>query len=306
MNTAVVTGATGFIGMALVRELTHNGTKVYAIGHNLEKLKRLSFISGNITTILADLSEDLTLDIPSDIDVFYHCAFEGGFSGEALKDYSLQLKNAKIACNAVMCAVQRNARKFVFTSTVNIVELQGFFGNPNFHPRYTCIYSAGKQAAEQIGKTLAWNYHMPFCTALIAMPYGEGNHARTLPNVVIQQLTSGVRPKLIEGNNLYDLIYISDVAAGLSAIGQRGLNFKDYYLGHRKLKTFRDWMTGIRDILSPEAEMGFGEYPDAPAIDYDLIDLDAMYRNTGFECKVDFRESILKTARWLKENEDEA
>ncbi len=46
--------------------------------------------------------------------------------------------------------------------------------------------------------------------------------------------------------------------------------------------------------------MLFGEFNDGANIDYSQRDLDALYNDTGFECKSDFHESILKTAEWLK------
>lgn len=305
MKTAVVTGATGFIGARLTRLLSESGVQVQAVGRNPEKLAALSALEG-VTAIEANFAEYSRLHekLKEEPDVFYHCAFAGGFGSEALRDYAAQIDNAKYACDAVACAIRLRAKKFVLASTVNTVEIRSFVGNEKFSPRYTCIYSTGKLAAELIGKTLAHNSGLPYCTALIAMPYGEGNRARTLPNIVMEQLMAGQRPKLIEGNNLYDLVYIDDVARGLQAIGECGQNFRDYYVGHRQLDTFKSWMVRIRDALSPETELGFGEYPDAPALDYSLVDLDALYNDTGFACKVSFEESIRMTARWLIKMEE--
>ena len=305
MKTEVVTGATGFIGARLTRLLSERGVRVQAVGRDEKKLAALSALEG-VTAVAADFAEYPWLEekLEAEPDVFYHCAFAGGFGSEAVRDYAVQIKNAKYACDAVACAIRLKAKKFVLASTVNTVEIRSFVGNESFAPRYTCVYSTGKLAAELIGKTLAHNSGLPYCTALIAMPYGEGNRARTLPNIVMEQLMAGQKPRLIEGNNLYDLIYIDDVARGLQAIGEKGLDFRDYYVGHRKLDTFKNWMMCIRDVLSPETELGFGEYPDAPALDYGLLDLDALYRDTGFECKADFAESIRKTADWLADMEE--
>ena len=305
MKTAVITGATGFIGKALTRLLSASGVQVQAVGRDEKKLAALSALEG-VTAIAADFAEYPRLyeKLAAEPDVFYHCAFAGGFGSEALRDYGAQIDNAKYACDAVSSAIRLEAKKFVLASTVNTVEIRSFVGNESFVPRYTCVYSTGKLAAELIGKTLAHNSGLDYCTALIAMPYGEGNRARTLPNIVMEQLMAGQRPRLIEGNNLYDLIYIDDVARGLQAIGERGRDFRDYYVGHRKLDTFKNWMMCIRDVLSPETELGFGEYPDAPALDYGLVDLDALYRDTGFECKADIEESIRMTAKWLANMEE--
>lgn len=304
MKTVVVTGATGFIGMALTRKLASNGVKVFAVGRNMEKLSKLSAME-NVTAIPATFQEynGIGKKISVVPDVFYHCAFAGGFDSAALRDYSLQLQNAKYSCDAVSSAISMGTKRFVFASTVNIVEIQTFISEETFSPRYTCVYSTGKLAAELMGKTLAYNHGMEFCTALIAMPYGEGNQARTLPNIIMEQLLNNIRPKLIEGNNLYDLIYIDDVAAGLWKIGAEGRNFRNYYVGHRSLNTFKNWMIQIRDVLSPQTKLEFGEYPDAPTLDYSLIDLEALYQDTGFECEANFDESIRRTAAWLKENE---
>lgn len=57
----------------------------------------------------------------------------------------------------------------------------------------------------------------------------------------------------------------------------------------------------MAEILNPKCELQFGAYPDAPSgVDYENIDLDALYNDTGFECRADFKESILKTADWLR------
>lgn len=233
---------------------------------------------------------------------FYHCAFAGGFDSNALKNYDLQLLNTKYACDAVKYAIELGVRKFVCVSTINTVEIRSFIEDEKFFPRYTCIYGALKLAAELIGKTLAKNNNMEFCTALVAMPYGENNKANNLPNIIIKQLLNGVRPKLIEGNNLYDLVYIDDIVAGLQAIGEAGVDFRNYYVGHRRLDSFRNIISKIRDTIASDIELGFGEYPDAPSVDYSLIDLEALYRDTGFECKADFKESIKKTAEWIQTN----
>ena len=105
-----------------------------------------------------------------------------------------------------------NVKKFVYVSTVNVVEVADIIDTDECTPRYTCIYSACKLVAELIGKTMSYNEKMEYVTALIAMPYGEGNAANTLPNVIMKQLLEGISPKLIEGNNLYDCSMVGSMS----------------------------------------------------------------------------------------------
>ena len=81
----------------------------------------------------------------------------------------------------------------------------------------------------------------------------------------------------------------------------RGIHFDIVNIGNRQLKTFQEIMLDVQDVVCPDADLQFGCYPDDGYIDYSEIDLESLYRKTGFVCKADFRESIRKTAQWLIE-----
>lgn len=303
MNKVIITGAGGFIGGALTEKLLKKDVTVIGIDISKESMSRFSDYK-NFTPVIADFSKYSQLDkiiSDRDIDIFYHFALKGGF-GTSLKDCSLQLSNADGACKAIEAAIKCSCKKFVFSGTANQYELNNFINMDYFEPRYTCIYSAGKLAAEFMCKTLAFNNGINYNSGLIAMAYGEGNKSTvSLPNVVINQIIHKQEPKLIQGNNIYDMVYIDEIVSAFIAIGEHGKNMKSYYIGHNSPKTFKQIMTEIRDILDPEVHLNFGAYKDTPSgIDYSKIDLDALYNDSGFQCKSDFKESILKTAEWVR------
>jgi nucleoside-diphosphate-sugar epimerase len=303
MKKVVITGATGFIGGALAKRLLAEGVKVYGVGRNAERLDELKTY-GDFVPVVADFGQYDELHemiVDRNIDVFYHFAWQGVF-GEAFKDYALQLLNAKYACDAMCQTIKMDCGKFVYAQTSNFYEIKSFINNNNdvFEPRYTCIYSASKTAAELVIKTLAFNNKIICNSGAICMAYGEGNRSQMLANVVIGKILNNEVSDLIEGNNLYDMIYVSDIAAAFEAIGKYGRDQKTYYVGHRQLRSFKEWLTDLRDAINPAVKLNFGGYKDNQSIDYASIDLDALYNDTGFECKADFKESILKTAEWLK------
>lgn len=300
MKTVVVTGATGFIGQYLTKELLAKGIKVYGIGTDIRKLTTTGF-GENFIPIVADFRvyKSLARYIDEEIDVFYHLAWQGGFT-DALKDYSLQLDNARAACDALVSATEMKCKKFVYAGTVNEIEINQFMNNERFEPRNTCIYASAKVAADMICRTLAHNAGMEFCSALIPLPYGIGNDSRQLINTVIKNCYTGQPSKLITGNNQYDIAHISDVSRALYCIGESGKTMKSYYIGHRELKTFREVVTQIRDAINPEAELRFGEYKDSLNMDYSYTDLDELYNDTGFQCEADFVKTIREQAEWLK------
>ena len=296
MKRAVITGTTGFIGAALAKTLIKNGILVYGVDRHPRYDRSDLFIPVAAEFSNYDRLPELIRD--DGIDVFFHLAWEGGFT-EAIRDYRLQMRNAAYAGDALMAAYGLGAGKFVYANTYNQYEIRECLSRDTFRPRYTCIYAAGKTAGGLICRTLANQLKIPYSAGLIPMPYGENNYSRQLVNVVIDALNHGESPKLVEGNNLYDLVYIQDIADALLAIGQKGQDQKDYYIGHRKLKTFREWITEIRDRIAPDVELKFGEYQDLQQIDYSRIDLDALYRDTGWECRYRLEDRIGPTAKWV-------
>ena len=303
MKKVIISGCTGFIGGALTRELLNRGVIVYGIDVSLDRLERFKGYKTFIP-IVADFScyDKLSLLINDEIDVFFHFAWSGVF-GSAFKDYKMQLDNAKYSALALEEAIKIGVKKFVFAGTVNEYEMDRYISADYFEPRYTYIYSVAKQASEALCKTIAFNNGIEFCAGRLAMAYGENNRSMMLPNVVISNLLSNTPCKLVQGNDLYDMIYIDDIVNAFICIGERGHNLKSYYVGHRTLKTFKEIIQEIAKILNPKCELLFGAYPDVPSgIDYKYIDTEALYRDTGFECMADFFESIKSTAEWVKSN----
>ena len=303
MKKVIISGVTGFFGSALTRTLLASGVKVIGIDINTPRFKEFSE-NPNFIPVVAEFEEYKELPErikETEIDVFYHFAWAGGFT-TAIKDYKLQMSNAGYAGDALVSAVKMGVKKFVYANTYNQYEILNFLESESFEPRYTCIYSTGKTAASLICRTLAYNLGIEYSGALIPMPYGEKNYSKQLVNVVINCLNKGIAPKLVEGENYYDLVYIQDIVDALIAIGKKGKNMKEYYVGHRQLKTFREWMIEIRDVLAPNIDLLFGEYKDNQQIDYKKVNLDLLYIDTGWECRYELKDMIIPTARWVSDN----
>lgn len=304
IKTAIVTGASGFLGGALTRHLLQRGIRVYGFGLSEKELESMVMLGGEkFVPIVAEFDQysSVSKKIQEPIDVFFHFAWAGGFT-TAIRDYRLQMKNAAYAGDALTLAHDIGCKKFVYAGTYNEFEIMSVLSDESPEPRYTCIYSTGKTAADLICRTLAHNCGMEYCIGYIPMPYGEGNYSMQLVNVVLKALMKGESPKLIEGNNLYDLVYVNDIAKAFIAIGENGVDKRGYYIGHRQLGTFRELMLHIRDTVAPNADIKFGEYKDNQVIDYRMIDLEALYRDTKFECTEDFESSIKRTAAWVTGN----
>lgn len=77
-RTAVVTGATGGIGEAVVEVLAGNGWQVFALGRSTEKLEALGRRLPDVVAVAVDLAavDDgvAALDVVDQLDALVHCA----------------------------------------------------------------------------------------------------------------------------------------------------------------------------------------------------------------------------------------
>lgn len=302
MKTVVITGVGGFFGAHLCRRLLAQGVIVYGV--DVVEKAHEQFACPNYHPITAsfEVYDRLLEHVNEPVDVFFHFAWAGGLLQEAFWNYELQLSNAKFACDAYMQAVKMGAKRFVNAGTNNQIEIRQFLRATDYTPRGTTIYATAKIAAELMIRTLSEKYDTEYMGTMIPMPYGDGNRSMQLFNVLTLSLLKGQSPALIEGNNLYDMVYVEDIIGALIAIAEKGIAGRSYYIGHRKLQTFRQWAEAIRDIVNPNVALRFGEYKDPLNMDYSVIDMDLLYKDTGYECNSDFRETILETIEWMKKN----
>ena len=302
MKTAIVTGVGGFIGSNLCNRLLRDGVRVYGV--DVVDTLHDCFRGSNYIPITASFKDYGRLHelITEPVDVFFHLAWAGGLLQSSFVDYELQLSNAKYACDAYMEAVKIGCKRFVNSGTNNQIEIKQFINTLDFKPRVTCIYATAKTALELIIKTLAAKYETDYVATMIPMPYGEGNRSMQLFNVVMKSLLEGKSPSLIEGNNLYDMVYIGDIVGAFVAVAEKGKSGRSYYVGHRNLRTFRSWIEEMRDIVAPNVKLRFGEYQDPLDLDYTQVDLDLLFKDTGFECTTQLCEILPSLSLWIKNN----
>ena len=58
----------------------------------------------------------------------------------------------------------------------------------------------------------------------------------------------------------------------------------------------------IVQVVNKEGVVSFGKYPIVNGINFELIDMYALEKDTGFTPSFSIKESIKKTADWMKDN----
>lgn len=116
--TALVTGATGFIGSHLVRSLAERGVRVRALARNPKRAEHL--VGPNVEVVIGDFGDPEVIDgLAEGVDVVFHLA-----SVMRGKDWSeFQRVDVDGGAHLIAEAKRAGVRRFIFTSTLGAYAL---------------------------------------------------------------------------------------------------------------------------------------------------------------------------------------
>lgn len=305
MKKAVVTGANGFVGSAVCRELTACGVEVIALVRGKESdVSSIAALPG-IRVIYCPMDQYGKLPgilCDRNIDVFYHFAWDGSAGPKRGKE-AVQLKNIQYTCDLVRICAAMGCKRFVFASSIMIYEIMTQI-EKGLVPGINALYCSAKLAADYMAATIASGVGVDYLRGIISNIYGPGENSPRLVNTSLRKLLKGEHCAFSPGEQLYDFIYCDDAAAAFVAIGDKGLPQKPYYIGSMEPRSLKEFLTIMRDQVDRRIEIGLGELPyNGFSLTYQEFDIRALSRDTGFVPKVPFAEGIRRTIRWLQKQE---
>lgn len=301
MKKAVVTGANGFVGSALVLELLKNNVEVIAVdieGCNNRIPSEARFVpvkSGDFSYLTSAVAD-------RDIDAFYHIGWKGS-AGNLRGDYSCQLENIDTACVAVKVAKEFNCKKFIFASSIMEYEIYKFM-QTDLKPSISSMYSIAKISADYMCRTLANYLEIDYISAVISNIYGPGENSPRLINTSLRKMLNGERVSFSPGEQLYDFIYITDAVKIFALLGDKGKKNKTYYIGNRQPRKLKEFLIEMHSVANPESEIGLGDLPfNGVSLQYDEFNSSAVYEDTDFEPEVSFVQGIKNTIEYIKKED---
>ncbi len=302
MKKVIVTGANGFVGTTVCRELVSGGIEVIAIIRNEEEnVSEIDNLTG-LRIVYADLSNfrNLAHLIPDrDIDALYHFAWVGS-AGPLRGDADVQMRNIQYACDTVRACADMKCKRFVFASSIMEYEIEATMATETT-PRINTLYCSAKVAADYMARTIAGSLGIDYIRAVISNIYGPGELSPRLINTSLRKMLNGEHCVFSAGEQMYDFIYRDDAAKAFVAIGDKGVSNKTYYIGSLNPRPLKEFLIDMRDCVDPEIKIGLGEIPfNGVTLTYREFDIYAVKNDTGFEPLVSFKEGINNTINWLR------
>ena len=300
---AVIIGATGSIGMALIGELIDQGVETLVLCRAASARSARIPEHPLITKVDCSLEDMQGMQNPTgkSYDVFFHFAWEGT-TGEARNDMFLQNRNVKYTLDAVGLAHRLGCHTFIGAgSQAEYGRVEGKLSatTPAFPENG---YGIAKLCAGQMSRVECEKLGMKHIWARILSVYGpyDGN---SMVMATLSKLLDGERPSCTAGEQVWDYLYSADAARAFVALANKGVHGKVYCLGGGKPRMLREYITDMRDIVSPDTEIGFGDIPYMPKqVMYLCADIGELVKDTGFTPATPFADGIKVTAEWLKNN----
>ena len=304
IKRAIVSGATGAVGMALLEELTARHIEVLVLCRAEGRFARIPqhpLITCK-TCALTDLGT-LPNDTGKSYDAFFHLAWNGT-AGAARHDTALQLENVHTTLGAVDAAHRFGCRVFVGAGS------QAEYGRHSHAlttttPAYPeSAYGMAKLAAGHFSRLLAELHQMRHVWVRILSVYGPYDSDGSLITNTTRLLLNGSTPTLTAGEQIWDYLYSRDAAKALYLLGDCGKHGIAYPLGSGHARPLRHYVEALRDAIEPSAALEFGQLPYSPAQVMHLrADISALRADTGWQPETDFAEGVRKTVQFVRESD---
>ena len=308
IRTAIVTGPTGVLGSALVRQLLFEGARVVAVVR--PGSQRIGSLPQSDDLVRIECGLDQLAELPHHVreagvsacDAWFHLGWAATFGADARNDIATQVANIQFALDAVAAADELGCHVFVGAgSQAEFGRHDGPMGpdTPAFPENG---YGIAKLAAGGVTRIECAKRGMRHVWVRIFSVYGPYDNPNTLVASTIRALIAGERPRTTAGEQLWDYLFADDAARALSLAARKGVDGAVYCLGSGQAFPLREYLETIRNSVDGTLQIGYGEVPYSPKqVMFLQADITSLTNDTGFKPEVPFEEGVRRTITWMKE-----
>ncbi len=294
-----ITGATGFIGSYVIKQLIRADCELYCLVRNESNLWRINDIISSLKIVRGDLInpfewENLFLEIQPEACINLAWYAEPGLYLNALQNLDMLTASIKLAS----LAARSGCSYFLSVGSCSEYDTSLGYLSESTPVRPESIYASSKLAFKLVLEQIARTYGMKAAWVRLFHQFGPFEQKRRLIPDVICSLLANQKQKLTSGEQVRDYLYIEDVASAIAAVFLNHIQ-GDVNIGSGRPITIHDLSLKIGTLLDRTELLEFGALPYRPGDPmFICANNRRLIETTGWKPAVDLEEGLLWSIQW--------
>lgn len=306
-RVVLVTGASGFVGLHLVKQLVSKNSRVVTLSKKNAKSSNKA-----IKEIGSVENFELVNEVikKHKVNTIFHLAAQPIVEigqDNPIKTFEVNIKGT---WNILESARENKIQKVIIASTVHV-----YGDNPKvpfkeeYFPQPSRPYETSKACADLLAQSFADTYDLPVEIPRFVNIYGPGdfNFSRLIPKV-IKSILKGEKPEVWDIGSVRDFLYIDDAVNAYLTLAEKklvdGKRLRVFNFGTGKPIKICDLVLKIIKLANKKIEIKMENPPEERSheIRKQYASIAKAKRELGWYPKVTLDEGLSKTIKWYQEN----
>ena len=297
----LVTGATGFIGSQVVRELVKRGHQVRASRLDVDDTGRVTDVVDAIDWVTLDLmkaSREELAALCDSVDACVHGAWyvEPGRYVHALENIDWVTTSLRV----LEALADAGCRRAAFIGTCFEYDHRDGYLSESTPTAPWTLYGTAKLSTSLMGGQLARDRDVAFSWVRLFYQYGPHEYGQRLVPYVIQSLLRGEEAEIGSGEEVRDFLHVADVGAAIADVVLSDCTGA-VNVGSGQPLRVRDLVTEIARQLDAEDRVRFGARPDSPSNPpFICANNSRLISEVGWRPRYTLENGLRETIEWWK------